>query len=1289
MLAGQIYFKMAIKDIPKKPQCTKKRKEIPQKTIHIKELFITFIIIINLCYKYSPEQCITISQSAPVVYSYGNIFLNQSVYLSLRKESISKEQNKNHIILLLLILANDISPNPGPISSDKSLKCSTCKQQVDTEMKHLKCSTCNKLYHFVCQEIKYLDLIENKGFEWICTSKKCSPNYQKVNIQQISFIGNNRFNLLNEVLQCTFSKSDENHELINEPGEQDMLTISEFENIKMLQELPKISAGDYEGKCLCRICHKEVKAHNRAISCDLCDMWSHLKCSDVSIKLYNNLTFKHYFKWTCTKCRSCEAEITTKFNVKNLSDDSLPDKYESVKQNKNETLILNINCRSLLKKREELEYIIDSLKPNFICLTETWFDGSVSKNDYIPDGYNIIRHDRSAEFKQKYGKNNGGGVAILYRSDIKVQKITSLTDQVEEILWIKVKTKYSFLLGVIYRADYTDILKEDLEESILENNIRRASETAKNVILVGDFNVDYGTSTNRLTEKLENVCTTNGLRQQIVKPTRINPNTLSKTIIDHIWINQEFVPVKQTGTTLGLSDHLATYIKLNTRIEREPKVVTFRNYKKYDKDLFNSALEKSLTESEIDNFIENKDVNGAMEMTISIITDTLNKFAPICETRICPRDFNPVPWFNAELKNIISRKNELLKDFYSFGLENLKKPIKILNNQIVHLKRKLKKQYLKEKLEKAKNNTKEIWKILNSIIGSNGNMENVEPDMMTQEKANDFNNFFATIGEEILKELKLTVPKTVLEGHEGFSFVPETEESICKLIDKMKPDVATGRDGISAKIIKDAKLVIAPIMTKIINLSYSTKIFPDSMKKASIRPLHKKEDPNIISNYRPISILPCLSKVIERSASNQLINYLEKHNLLSYCQHAYRKQHGTQTCLFQVINCVQKYLDQKELVAVVSLDLSKAFDAINHEMLLQKLIRLGLSETSLLWIKSYLSNRKQCTKFSNYCSKDQNITSGVPQGSILGPLLFICFSNDIYDIFENKCDSFSYADDTQLIVHSKTQRQLIKKIEEIIKISHSWYTNNCMKANQGKTEILIVNNGTIKTDNLKIKVHEKGQIKFITPKKYIKVLGILIDENLSWKNQILNVKKIGFNTVRKLHRINHLLPLDMKIQLYNALVVPIFDYADVIWGGCTEKLNHKLQVTQNFAIKSMTGLRKHDHVTESFEKLQFLNLKQRRNVHEVVFAHKSLLDNHPHPICQMFLEQCPTSNTRSSTMANLNYPPHKTQKFEKSPFYRAINSWNDIPTNISTNNSTKNFKKEYQRHLIKTTYSKN
>ena len=558
--------------------------------------------------------------------------------------------------------------------------------------------------------------------------------------------------------------------------------------------------------------------------------------------------------------------------------------------------------------------------------------------------------------------------------------------------------------------------------------------------------------------------------------------------------------------------------------------------------------------------------------------------------------------------------------------------------------------------------------------------------MMTQEKANEYNSFFATIGENILKELNLTVPETKISDCKGFSFSEETEDTIGKLIDQMKTDVATGRDEINARVIKDAKHLITPPLTKIINLSYTMKVFPDCMKEAAIKPLHKKDDSNIISNYRPISILPCLSKIFERSASNQLIRYLEQANLLSQCQHAYRKKHGTQTCLFQVISCVQKYLDQNELVAIVSLDLSKAFDAINHEMLLQKLVKLGLSENSLLWIKSYLSNRKQCTKFANYTSEDKLITAGVPQGIILGPLLFICFSNDIYESLEDECNAFSYADDSQLILHAKNQRQLVKKIEQIIKMASSWYTKNCMKANQSKTEILIINNRNIRAENIKIKIIEKGIVKYIKPKKFIKVLGVWIDENLTWKKQILHVKKVASNTIRKLHRINHLIPMEIKVLLYNALVVPHFDYCDVIWGGCSSQNSQKLQVTQNFAVKSITGLKKCDHATKAFEKLQFLNLKQRRTIHEVVFTHKSLLENHPQSICQMYVNQYSKNDTRSSK-SFLNYPQHRTQKFQNSPFYRTITAWNNVPSNISTTTTTKNFKMQYQRHIIKSTYS--
>ena len=1209
----------------------------------------------------------------------------------MTKKSIFKANTKTNVIFLLIILSNDVNPNPGPKKvQDVSpiIKCFTCKLQIEDENESLKCSTCYKFFHISCQTIQKLNRKKDHGsFEWVCPTKKCPPNYQQINIHH-NISSQNRYSPLQEN-ETNHHESEINHSILKESSstgnEKLLFTQSEVDNMLILQELPKIAPKDYEGKSLCRVCHKEVKDRDKGISCDQCDMWSHLKCSDVSSKVYKNLMFVHEFKWTCIKCRSSEPEITEKVDVMKLDINSLPDDYENVKQQKNETLILNINCRSLINKREELENIIEQLMPTFICLTETWFDGSVSVNDYVPEGYKMIRHDRTDDYKQKYAKNNGGGVAILYRKDIKIQKISSLTDPLEEILWVRVKTKFSFLLGVVYRASYTDTLKEDLNESLLEENIRKASEMAKNIILVGDFNVDYANKQDRLNEKLENACSTNGLTQLILKPTRINPITSSQTIIDHIWVNNEYVPVTTSGTMLGLSDHLGTYVKINQVMKSEPRTITYRNYKNYEKDIFNSALEKALAESDIETLIENSNVNLAMERLTNVIITTLDCFAPLCEKTLNIK-FNPVPWFNKDLRNIISRKNSLLKDFYQTGLEALRKPIKILNNQIVHLKRKLKKDYLIEKLTNAKNDAKESWKILNSIVGSNSKSENIEPDHITQEKADSYNHFFATIGEEILKELKLTIQKPIFSGCQGFSFSPETEANISKLIDQMKPDVATGRDGISSKVIKDAKHILVPILTKIINISYNNNIFPDCMKKASITPIYKKDDSDIIANYRPISILPCLSKIMERSASNQLIKYLEDHNLLSHCQNAYRKKHGTQTCLFQVINCVQKYLDEKELVAIVSLDLSKAFDAINHDMLLHKLIKLGLSESALLWIKSYLSNRKQCTKFSKYTSIDEDIKAGVPQGSILGPLLFICFSNDIYEVFENKCEAFSYADDSQLILHSKNQKQLIKKIEEIIKIAHNWYSGNCMKANQTKTEILIVNNGNIRTENLKIKILDEGKQKFLKPSKHIKVLGVRIDENLSWDKQILNVKKIASNTIRKLHRINHLLPIEIKIQLYNSLVVPHFDYGDIIWGGCTVKNSNKLQVTQNFAIKSIVGAKKFDHASNSFEKLKFLKLKQRRKVHEVVFIHKALLGNLPDTICEKYIQQCPTSNNRSSTSAKLNLPIHKTSKYENSPFYRTISSWNDVPNTINTNTTTKSFKKEYQKSLINATY---
>ena len=279
----------------------------------------------------------------------------------------------------------------------------------------------------------------------------------------------------------------------------------------------------------------------------------------------------------------------------------------------------------------------------------------------------------------------------------------------------------------------------------------------------------------------------------------------------------------------------------------------------------------------------------------------------------------------------------------------------------------------------------------------------------------------------------------------------------------------------------------------------------------------------------------------------------------------------------------------------------------------------------------------------------------------------------------------SYADDTQLIVDARNLDQLVTKIEEIITIAQKWYTENSMKNNIGKTEILIINTRNANLKDIKIRVKNEGEQITLKPQSCIKVLGILIDDQLNWTKQTNNVKRKALNATRNLHRINHLLPVKVKINLYNALISPLFDYADVIWGGCGKVNSNKLQVVQNFAAKSITGNKKYDSATNSLQKIKFLKLQQRRTIHESVFAHKSLLHINPPNINAEYDNQLPTTNTRSAKEGKLNLPKHRTSKYQNSPFYRCIKSWNSCPASIPAENP-KVHKTHFQKYLIQQTY---
>ena len=844
---------------------------------------------------------------------------------------------------------------------------------------------------------------------------------------------------------------------------------------------------------------KNVTETHQAVSCSNCERWTHRKCTEsISKSKYKKLCQILSFNWYCKNCRETETPLPKITEPLKLDSNNLPCKFSIVKKGKNELLILHINCRSMKNKEEELFEIITQLNPDILCLSETWLDGS-TPTQYVPNGYKILRKDRSDEFLQKYRKIKGGGLAIIYRSYINLTLKPSLTEKDEEILWVHVKTNNSFLLGLFYRPDYSQLLQEnDDGESPLEKNIREASEISNRIVIVGDFNIDLK-NFNKNTKDILTIGDTYSLTQQIKKDTRVDLNTGKGTLIDHIWTTPAMKP-KISGTFQGVSDHLGTYIKFNRNnlnLKMKAPVKMTRSYKTYEPQNFCQETEAAIKESKIEKLVQEEKLDMAIEELVNVISETANKHAPL-SLKQNHQSTTFIPWMTEELSKAITHKNELLYDYFISRDPLLKKSFDEEKNKITQEKRLLKQKWIESEIAKAGNDPYKLWKLYNNLTGREINHDSPEPENIDQDKANNFNKFFCDIGKPS-KILAKNDQNHELPDNptEIFSFTPESISKIEKLIDNLKERTATGFDYIDVCLIKDLKKVISSSLTKIINLGYQIGKFPNCMKKAIIKPIYKG-DQNKINNYRPIAILPIISKIIERAFTDQLVASYLLNCLLSPTQHAYLKKHSTITFLAEALNHIYSLVDQKLHVALVKIDLSKAFDTINHKKLLNKLKNFGLDEKSLSWIESYLDNRKQKTKFKYYTSTEENVTTGVPQGSILGPLLFISYTNDLAENFpKHLCKLLSYADDSTFIVSATSPVELRNKIKETLEIAQNWFEENDMRINTDKTEILIFKHPkNSKKITIPI-VYQNKKIRLI-PKPHVKVLGILIDENLSW-----------------------------------------------------------------------------------------------------------------------------------------------------------------------------------------------
>ena len=550
--------------------------------------------------------------------------------------------------------------------------------------------------------------------------------------------------------------------------------------------------------------------------------------------------------------------------------------------------------------------------------------------------------------------------------------------------------KRNEIFGCIYR--HPSMCLDEFNKNFFKDFIEKLSSENKITYLSGDFNIDLlkaDRDSLTLTEHLNG----NGLKQHIQGPTR--SDLTSESLIDHLWTTDSMDIT--SGIVTGVSDHAGIYAILPEHLDTQkiaPKIG--RSYKTYAAAKMQSDFQHNLENSDFEKEIQMENVENASHILTNAIRQACDRNAP--EKTFKQRAVSQcAPWFTPELFDLKEQKEEALTADREKNTSETKEKLRALCNKIKSVKRKLKKEHYAMKIEQHQDNSKKLWQLLREATRSQADDANTEPESLDIPTANAFNHFFSTVGRTTLEKLNLSEPSFSPTAEHGFTFQPTTPSEIEELINGIKCNSATGHDRIPPNILKDIKSVLSTPLSKLINISFEKSIFPSEMKHAIVRPIYKnKGSENDPQYYRPISILTSISKIVERAAVNRLVKFLETEHKLFHSQHAYRKHHSTTTSLVEITEYIHQELDNQRIPAVIATDLSKAFDSVSHGLLLRKLQDLGLHKASTAWIASYLTDRTQTTKFSTVESEKEKILAGVPQGSIMGPVLFIRFHNRPY-----------------------------------------------------------------------------------------------------------------------------------------------------------------------------------------------------------------------------------------------------------------------------------------------------
>ena len=726
--------------------------------------------------------------------------------------------------------------------------------------------------------------------------------------------------------------------------------------------------------------------------------------------------------------------------------------------------ILTINIRSLNKNCDKISELITFMKfePSVIIVSELWIKEGQSFLFNLPH-YNFVSN-------KSYHRSGGAGIFIKEELEFKITEDFRMDTEACENVWItlSLNKKEKVLIGSIYRHPQTDF-------SLFENEFIRILEVLHerkmNYLIGGDFNIDLNKNNQRI-NNYTNMIKSCGSTQLVEKPTRYSSQA-SASLLDHLYTN---LPDQRFHTNIllsDISDHLPVLTFYKSKVEIKLQRSYKRDFNLFDENKFLCSLE-SIASSLLTN--DSLNTNDICNTFFSQYEELVNLHAPLKLRSKKQMKRKQKPWLTSEMLKVIKIKNSIFRKHLKTKSKNDRLKYIKKRNDVSRIVQRAKRTYYNNIFKSCKSNTKSLWKNINELISlkektpqsisevldDDGNQITTPIDI-----SNTFNNFFTGIGENLSTFIaepsafyKRYFDSIIKPNKNSIYLTPITPMEISQIIKQISLRKSTPSSCASVYFLKLFSPYMCSFLSILFNRCLCDGVFPDSIKQAEVIPIFKSGNKSCKSNYRPISLLNPFSKILEKCIYTRLLNFLNSNRILYKNQFGFRKKCSTENAVLEIYDQISKDIDHNKINCSIFLDFKKAFDTVNHNVLLRKLERYGIRGNAFLILKSFfLQNRTQYTLVNGRKSCYKGITCGVPQGSTLGPLLFLIYINDLYQSTTLRINLF--ADDSYLSLANTSAKLLEAEVNNELETVNQWLRYNKVSLNKDKSSFIIFSKQTI------------------------------------------------------------------------------------------------------------------------------------------------------------------------------------------------------------------------------------